>query len=104
MKKALILTAVVVLSLVLGEMGIRAVESGGLPLWKLTTLFLSVCVFTGGGLFFLSYFFEKQWSGFAGLIWVCENILPAGGKKNALILGVAGLGSGLAAMIALLKT
>ncbi|MBI5198211.1 MAG: hypothetical protein HZA19_06355 [Nitrospirae bacterium] len=103
MRQVLILTGVVVLLLVLGEVSIRLIEEGGWPLWKVTTLILAVCVLIGGILFFLSYYFETKWRGFAGLMWVCENIIPFGGRINALILGIAGIAAGVLAIVKLLE-
>ncbi|MBI4714820.1 MAG: hypothetical protein HY760_02580 [Nitrospirae bacterium] len=101
MKRAILLIGIIVILFALGEVGIRIVEGGALPLWKLTTLLLSLSVLAGGILFLLSYYFESRWRGFAALIWVCENIIPLGGRKNALILGIAGIVSGVWALFKL---
>ena len=103
MKQALFLVAIVVLLLFLGEFSIRMVEEQGWPLWKVTTLILAVSVLMAGVVFFLSYFLEKRSRAFGQIMWICRYILPFGGPKNALILGIIGTLSGILAIIKLLE-
>lgn len=94
---------IIFIMLIIGisEVGIRALnsETGFISLRNITLFIWGVLMLSWGIFSILSYFFETRWRGFYGLIWVYKNIIPVGGKTNALILGVTGILTGAASLI-----
>src|SRR4030067_1038163 len=84
-----------------GEITVRILSfPGGFHI--LTYVLLLICgiiMFFGGIFSILSYFFENRWKGFNGLILTYKNIIPIGGKVNAIIIGTIWIAIGIVSII-----
>lgn len=85
----------------IGEITVRILSfPGGFQiLADVLLLIWGIMMFFGGIFSILSYFFENRWKGFNGLIWTYKNIMPIGGKVNAIIIGIIGIAIGIVSMI-----
>ncbi len=85
----------------IGELTIRMLTSpeGFLFLSDIVLLLWGFLMFSGGLFSLISYFLETKWKGFQCLIWVYKNIMPVGGKVNAIIFGVIGILLGLVSIV-----
>ena len=84
-----------------GEITVRILSfPGGFHiLTDVLLLIWGIMMFFGGIFSILSYFFENRWKGFNGLIWTYKNIMPIGGKVNAIIIGTIGIAIGIVSII-----
>jgi len=94
----------IVIIIAISEFTLRILASskGFLILGDAALLFWGLFLFAGGIFSLLSYFFEKRWRGFQGLIWVYKTIIPVGGKVNAIIFGLVGILVGAVSIIKVL--
>lgn len=86
---------------VAGEITVRILSfPGGFHiLADVLLLIWGIMMFFGGIFSILSYFFANRWKGFNGLIWTYKNIMPIGGKVNAIIIGIIAIAIGIVSVI-----
>lgn len=84
-----------------GEITVRvlAFPGGFHILADILLLVWGIMMLFGGIFSILSYFFETKWKAFNGLIWTYKNIMPIGGKVNAIVIGIIAIAIGIVSIL-----